>query len=46
MAYDLWTGFEQTELLGLSLRWFRVLWIAAAALVALLFIRAALRGTR
>lgn len=43
VASDLWTGFEQTELLGISLRWFRALWIAAALLVALLFLRKAVR---
>jgi TRAP-type C4-dicarboxylate transport system permease small subunit len=46
VASDLWNGFEQTELLGLSLRWFRVIWIAAASLVAILFLRAAVRGAR
>jgi TRAP-type C4-dicarboxylate transport system permease small subunit len=46
VASDLWSGFEQTELLGLPLRWFRALWIAAAALIALLFLRAALRRAR
>jgi TRAP-type transport system small permease protein len=43
VASDLWTGFEQTELLGIPLRWFRLLWIAAALLVALLFVRATVR---
>ncbi len=43
VASELWTGFEQTELLGISLRWLRALWIAAALLIALLFLRAAAR---
>jgi TRAP-type C4-dicarboxylate transport system permease small subunit len=43
VASDLWSGFEQTELLGISLRWFRALWIAAAVLITFLFLRAALR---
>ena len=43
VAGDLWDGFEQTELLGIPLRWFRLLWIAAALLVAFLFLHAALR---
>src|SRR4051794_34274762 len=46
VASDLWGGFEQTELLGISLRWFRALWIAAALLVALLFLRKAVRGNQ
>ncbi|WCT72418.1 TRAP transporter small permease subunit [Sphingomonas naphthae] len=36
---DLWAGHERTELLGLPLRWFRLLWIATALTVAGLFIR-------
>ena len=43
VASDLWNGFEQTELLGIGLRWLRALWIAAALLVCLLFLRRALR---
>jgi TRAP-type C4-dicarboxylate transport system permease small subunit len=44
VASDLWAGFEQTELLAIPLRWFRLLWIAAAVLITLLFLRNALRG--
>lgn len=43
VASDLWSGFEQTELLGIPLRWFRAAWIAAALLIVALFIRQALR---
>jgi TRAP-type C4-dicarboxylate transport system permease small subunit len=46
VASDLWNGFEQTELLGLPLRWLRLLWIGAAILAALLFFRAAVRPAR
>ncbi len=41
VASDLWSGFEQTELLGIPLRWFRVAWIAAALLIVTLFVRQA-----
>jgi TRAP-type C4-dicarboxylate transport system permease small subunit len=43
VASELWSGFEQTELLGISLRWLRALWIAAALLIVFLFLRAATR---
>jgi TRAP-type C4-dicarboxylate transport system permease small subunit len=43
VASELWSGFEQTELLGIPLRWLRALWIAAALLIAFLFLRAAAR---
>ncbi|WP_165356257.1 TRAP transporter small permease subunit [Sphingosinicella sp. BN140058] len=43
VASDLWSGFEQTELLGIPLRWLRLLWIAAALLIAMLFLRTATR---
>lgn len=46
VASDLWNGFERTELLALPLRWFRLLWIAAALIVATLFLRQALARTR
>lgn len=45
IATDLWSGFEQTELLQIPLRWFRLLAIFAFALVAGLFLLAALRRT-
>jgi TRAP-type C4-dicarboxylate transport system permease small subunit len=41
VASDLWSGFEQTELLGIKLRWLRILWIAAALLIVGLFLRSA-----
>jgi TRAP-type C4-dicarboxylate transport system permease small subunit len=40
---DLWGGFEQTELLRIPLRWLRLLWVAAALLAVLLFVRKAAR---
>jgi TRAP-type C4-dicarboxylate transport system permease small subunit len=43
VASELWSGFEQTELLGIPLRWLRAVWITAALLITLLFVRAALR---
>ena len=43
---DLWMGVERTELLGLPLRWFRLLWVAAALLVAGLFLRQAFARRR
>jgi TRAP-type C4-dicarboxylate transport system permease small subunit len=43
VATDLWTGFEQTELLGIPLKWLRALWIAAGILITFLFLRSALR---
>jgi TRAP-type transport system small permease protein len=46
VAAELWTGFEQTELLGIPLRWFRAVWIAAAVLIFLLFLRSAMRRGR
>lgn len=45
VASDLWSGFERTELLGLPLRWFRLLFIAATLLIALLFLRQAFART-
>ena len=44
VAADLWSGHEQTELLRLPLRWFRLIWIAAALIIAALFAGSALRG--
>lgn len=37
VAADLWNGHERTELLGIPLRPFRLVWIAAALTVAALF---------
>lgn len=34
---DLWDGHERTELLLLPLRWFRLIWVAAALVIAGLF---------
>ncbi|MBO9714570.1 TRAP transporter small permease subunit [Sphingomonas sp.] len=38
IAIDLWPTHEMTELLGLPLRWFRLIWIAAAGIIAGLFL--------
>lgn len=46
VATELWSGFEQTELLGIPLRWLRALWIASAILITILFVRSALRRAR
>lgn len=40
VASDLWSGFEQTELLHIPQRWLRLVAIACFAVVALLFLRA------
>ena len=42
VAADLWSGHERTELLGLPLRWFRLIWILATLAIAALFVRTAL----
>jgi TRAP-type C4-dicarboxylate transport system permease small subunit len=39
VASDLWNGFEKSELLGIPLRGFRIIWIGAALLVMGLFAR-------
>lgn len=41
---DLWDGHERTELLLLPLRWFRLLWVVAALIIATLFARQAFAG--
>lgn len=46
VAAEMWPGHEQTELLGIPLRWLRALWIASALLIAFLFLRSALRRAR
>jgi TRAP-type transport system small permease protein len=38
-----WDGHERTELIGIPLRWFRLVWTAATLIVMLLFV-AQLRG--
>ena len=43
VASELWSGFEQTELIGIPLKWLRMIWIAAALLIAFLFLRNVLR---
>jgi TRAP-type C4-dicarboxylate transport system permease small subunit len=43
VAHDLWHGFEETELLRLPIRWLRVIWIVAAAVIAVTFLGQALR---
>ena len=40
---DLWGGHERTDLLRIPLRWLRLLWVAAALFIVLLFVRAAAR---
>lgn len=42
VAADLWSGFEVTEILGLPLRWLRVVWIGSCLLIAVLFLARAL----
>lgn len=42
VAADLWSGFEVTEILGLPLRWLRVVWVGSCLLIALLFLMRAL----
>jgi TRAP-type transport system small permease protein len=43
---DLWQGHERTELLGIPLRWFRLIWIAFAVLIAGAFLHGAMRKPR
>lgn len=43
MLADTWRGDERTELLGLPLAPFRILWCAACALTAILFLFEAIR---
>ncbi len=43
VASDLWHGYEQGELLHIPLKWLRALWICFASLIALQFLRFALR---
>lgn len=42
VAADLWAGFEVTEILGLPLRWLRLVWIGSCLLIAGLFLWRAL----
>ena len=44
LASDLWNGTEITEILQLPLRWFRLLWIVGALLIAGLFAYRAVAG--
>jgi TRAP-type C4-dicarboxylate transport system permease small subunit len=45
IAYELWGGYEHSELLHIPLRWLRVLWIVAAlAIAAVFFVNATRRG--
>lgn len=47
VAADLWPGYEITEILGLPLRWLRLVWIGSCLLIALLFLlRAVGKGGR
>lgn len=38
VAWDLWPTHEMTELLGLPVRWFRLVWILASGMIAVLFL--------
>lgn len=42
LLVDLWNGYERSELLHISLRWFRLLMIVALVFVGVLFVRDAL----
>lgn len=46
VATDLWDTHEMTELLGIPLRWFRLVWIFSAGAVTLLFLRSLVRSFR
>jgi len=46
VAGDLWDTHEMTELLGVPLRWFRLVWIVSAGLVTCLFLRGLVRSFR
>lgn len=47
VAAELWPGYEITEILGLPLRWLRLVWIGSCLLIALLFLlRAVGKGGR
>lgn len=41
---ELWSGFEQTELLHIPLRWLRALWLLTQLIIAALFLRRAIKG--
>jgi TRAP-type C4-dicarboxylate transport system permease small subunit len=41
LLVDMWNGYERSELLHIPLRWFRLLMIAALAVVAALFLKQA-----
>ena len=44
VAAELWSGHEQTELLGIGIRWLRAFWILGAVLITILFCRRAIRS--
>ena len=46
VAGDLWGTHEMTELLGIPLRWFRLVWIISAGTVTWLFLRSLVRSFR
>jgi TRAP-type C4-dicarboxylate transport system permease small subunit len=46
IASEMWAGFERTELLGIQLRWLRVLWIAGTLIIAIMFVRRTIGGTK
>lgn len=46
IAVELWGSHEHSELLGIPLRWLRLVWCASATAVAVLFLRSALMRPR
>lgn len=46
IAVELWGSHEQSELLGIPLRWLRLVWCASALAAAVLFLRTALGRPR
>jgi TRAP-type C4-dicarboxylate transport system permease small subunit len=44
VAGDLWNTHEMTELLGIPLRWFRLVWIVSAGTVTVLFLSSLVRS--
>jgi len=46
VAAEMWGGFERTELLGIQLRWLRALWIAGTVIIAIMFVRRTMGGSK
>ncbi|MFL6728159.1 MAG: TRAP transporter small permease [Sphingomicrobium sp.] len=44
VAAEMWPGFEQTELLGIGIRWLRAFWILGALLITGFFLLRAARN--